>query len=140
MIRPYRHKKFVIDASIVENVLELHETRLAYEPNLNYLKEVRKRYDLNKDKKFLSLKIQDRDNQKNLRKNWLLEIENKRRSSLGFDTFASYEDLENFNKENDGITDANRIDFENDYQLIESAKIVNDYLNLEQEKIITMVN
>jgi len=140
VIRPYRHKKFVIDASIVENVLELHETRLAYEPNLNYLKEVRKRYDLNKDKKFLSLKIQDRDNQKNLRKNWLLEIENKRRSSLGFDTFTSYEDLENFNKENDGITDANRIDFENDYQLIESAKIVSDYLDLEQEKIITMVN
>ena len=140
VIRPYRHKKFVIDASIVENVLELHETRLTYEPNLNYLKEVRKRYDLNKDKKFLSLKIQDRDNQKNLRKNWLLEIENKRRSSLGFDTFASYEDLENFNKENDDITDANRIDFENDYQLIESAKIVSDYLDLEQEKIITMVN
>ena len=140
VIRPYRHKKFVIDASIVENVLELHETRLAYEPNLNYLKEVRKRYDLNKDKKFLSLKIQDRDNQKNLRKNWLLEIENKRRSSLGFNAFASYEDLENFNKENDDITDANRIDFENDYQLIESAKIVNDYLDLAQEKIITMVN
>jgi len=140
VIRPYRHKKFVIDTSIVENVLELHETRLAYEPNLNYLKEVRKRYDLNKDKKFLSLKIQDRDNQKNLRKNWLLEIENKRRSSLGFDTFTSYEDLENFNKENDGITDANRIDFENDYQLIESAKIVNDYLDLAQEKNITMVN
>ena len=140
VIRPYRHKKFVIDASIVKNVLELHEIRLAYEPNLNYLKEVRKRYDLNKDKKFLSLKIQDRDNQKNLRKNWLLEIENKRRSSLGFDTFASYEDLENFNKENDGITNANRIDFENDYQLIESARIVSDYLDLEQEKIITMVN
>ena len=140
VIRPYRHKKFVIDASIVENVLELHETRLAYEPNLNYLKEVRKRYDLNKDKKFLSLKIEDRDNQKNLRKNWLLEIENKRRSSLGFDTFGSYEDLENFNKENDDITNANRIDFENDYQLIESAKIVSDYLDLEQEKIITMVN
>ena len=140
VIRPYRHKKFVIDSSIVENVLKLHEIRLTDEPNLNYLKEVRKRYDLNKDKKFLSLKIQDRDNQKILRKNWLLEIENKRRSSLGFDKFASYEDLENFNKENDDITDTNRIDFENDYQLIESTKIVNDYLDLKQKKIITMVN
>ncbi len=140
VIRPYRHKKFVIDSSIVENVLRLHEIRLTDEPNLNYLKEVRKRYDLNKDKKFLSLKIQDRDNQKILRKNWLLEIENKRRSSLGFDKFASYEDLENFNKENDDITDTNRIDFENDYQLIESTKIVNDYLDLKQKKIITMVN
>jgi len=140
VIRPYRHKKFVIDSSIIENVLKLHEIRLSDEPNLNYLKEVRKRYDLNKDKKLLSLKIQDRDNQKILRKNWLLEIENKRRSSLGFDKFASYEDLENFNKENDDITDANRIDFENDYQLIESTKIANDYLDLKQKKIITMVN
>ena len=140
VIRPYRHKKFVFDTSVIENVLELHKDRLTYEPNLNYLKDVRKRYDLNKDKKFLSLKIQDRKNQKILRKNWLLEIENKRRNSLGFDEFASYEDLESFNKENDDEVNANRIDFENDFQLIESAKIVNDYLGLKQEKIITMVN
>ena len=140
VIRPYRHKKFVIDTSIVENVLELHKIRLTDEPNLNYLKDVRKRYDLNKDKKFLSLKFKDRDNQKSLRKNWLLEIENKRRNSLGFSKFASYEDLEIFNKENDDENNANRIDFENDFQLIESAKIVNDYLDLQQEKIITMVN
>ena len=140
VIRPYRHKKFVFDTSVIENVLELHKDRLTYEPNLNYLKDVRKRYDLNKDKKFLSLKIQDRKNQKILRKNWLLEIENKRRNSLGFDEFASYEDLESFNKENGDEVNANRIDFENDFQLIESAKIVNDYLGLKQEKIITMVN
>ena len=140
VIRPYRHKKFVFDTSVIDNVLELHKDRLTYEPNLNYLKDVRKRYDLNKDKKFLSLKIQDRKNQKILRKNWLLEIENKRRNSLGFDEFASYEDLESFNKENGDEVSANRIDFENDFQLIESAKIVNDYLGLKQEKIITMVN
>ena len=140
VIRPYRHKKFVFDTSVIENVLELHKDRLTYEPNLNYLKDVRKRYDLNKDKKFLSLKIQDRKNQKSLRKNWLLEIENRRRNSLGFDEFASYEDLESFNKENGDEVNANRIDFENDFQLIESAKIVNDYLGLKQEKIITMVN
>jgi carboxyl-terminal processing protease len=140
VIRPYRHKKFVFDTSVIENVLELHKERLTYEPNLNYLKDVRKRYDLNKDKKFLSLKIQDRKNQKILRKNWLLEIENTRRNSLGFDEFASYEDLESFNKENGDEVNANRIDFENDFQLIESAKIVNDYLGLNQEKIITMVN
>ena len=140
VIRPYRHKKFVFDTSVIENVLELHKDRLTYEPNLNYLKDVRKRYDLNKDKKFLSLKIQDRKNQKILRKNWLLEIENRRRNSLGFDEFASYEDLESFNKENGDEVNANRIDFENDFQLIESAKIVNDYLGLKQEKIITMVN
>ena len=140
MIKPYKHKKFIIDTSILENILELYENRLSYEPNLNYLKDVRKRYDLNKNKKFLSLKIQDRENQKILRKNWLLKIENKRRSSQGFDKFASYNDLENFNKENSDENSTNRIDLDNDFQLIESAKILNDYLELQQKKIITMVN
>ena len=140
MIKPYKHKKFVIDISILENILELYENRLSYEPNLNYLKDVRKRYDLNKNKKFLSLKIQDRENQKILRKNWLLKIENKRRSSQGFDKFASYDDLENFNKKNNDENSTNRIDLDNDFQLIESAKILNDYLELQQKKIITMVN
>ena len=140
MVKPYKHKKFVIDISILENILELYENRLSYEPNLNYLKDVRKRYDLNKNKKFLSLKIQDRENQKILRKNWLLKIENKRRSSQGFDKFASYDDLENFNKKNNDENSTNRIDLDNDFQLIESAKILNDYLELQQKKIITMVN
>ena len=139
-IRPYRHKKFVIDSSIIENVLKLHESRLSFEPNLNYLKEVRKRYDLNKNKKFLSLKLEERNIQKDLRKDWLLEIENKRRDSNGLKQFVSYEELENFNKNNDDEISSNRIDLQNDFQLIESARIVNDFINLQEKKIITMVN
>ena len=139
-IRPYRHKKFVIDSSIIENVLKLHESRLSFEPNLNYLKEVRKRYDLNKNKKFLSLKLGERNIQKDLRKDWLLEIENKRRDSNGLKQFVSYEELEDFNKNNNDEISSNRIDLQNDFQLIESARIVNDFINLQEKKIITMVN
>ena len=139
-IRPYRHKKFAIDNSIIENVLKLHESRLDFEPNLNYLKEVRKRYDLNKNKKFLSLKLEERNIQKDLRKDWLLEIENKRRDSNGLKQFVSYEELEDFNKNNDDEISSNRIDLQNDFQLIESARIVNDFINLQEKKIITMVN
>ena len=141
VIRPYRHKKFSINSEVIEDVIKLHNDRLAYEPNLNYLKEVRKRYDLNKDKKLLSLNLEDRKTQKILRREWLLSVENKRRSSIGLEAFASYDELNDFNKENEDTSNtSNRIDLINDFQLIESTKIVNDFLNLEKEKIITMIN
>lgn len=141
VIRPYRHKKFSINPEVIEDVIKLHNDRLAYEPNLNYLKEVRKRYDLNKDKKLLSLNLEDRKTQKILRREWLLSVENKRRSSIGLEAFASYDELNDFNKENEDTSNtSSRIDFINDFQLIESTKIVNDFLNLEKEKIITMIN
>ena len=69
-----------------------------------------------------------------------LEIENKRRDSNGLKQFVSYEELEDFNKNNDDEISSNRIDLQNDFQLIESARIVNDFINLQEKKIITMVN
>ena len=76
-----------------------------------------------------------------MRREWLLSVENKRRSSIGLEVFASYDELNDFNKENEDTSNtSNRIDFINDFQLIESTKIVNDFLNLEKEKIITMIN
>ena len=70
-----------------------------------------------------------------------MSVENKRRSSIGLEAFASYGELNDFNKENEDASNiSNRIDLINDFQLIESTKIVNDFLNLEKEKIITMMN
>ena len=66
-IRPYRHKKFKLEPHLVEKVLNQHESRLTFEPNLNYLQKVRNRYDLNKNKKLLSLNINERTIQKELR-------------------------------------------------------------------------
>ena len=86
------------------------------------------------------MKLEERNIQKDLRKDWLLEIENKRRDSNGLKQFVSYEELENFNKNNDDEISSNRIDLQNDFQLIESARIVNDFINLQEKKIITMVN
>ena len=58
-IRPYRHKKFKIDNELINDVVDRFEYRLSDEPNLNYLKKIRNRYDLNKNKKLLSLKIDE---------------------------------------------------------------------------------
>ena len=138
-IRPYRHKKFKLEPDLVEKVLSQHESRLTFEPNLNYLQKVRNRYDLNKNKKLLSLNINKRTIQKELRKSWLLEIENERRSEIGLDVFNSFEEMENFKDDKDSL-DQNSINLEDDYLLIESTKIINDFLNFSKKKMLSSVD
>ena len=134
-IRPYRHKKFKMNYELISAVIMEFEYRLSEEPNLNYLKKVRNRYDLNKDKKFLSLNLDERKTQKELRKNWLLEIENERRLGLDLNIFMSYDELEEYNQQED--IDNNSINLKNDYQLIESTNIMNDFLNLSKKTMLS---
>jgi carboxyl-terminal processing protease len=138
VIRPYRHKKFKLDDELIEQVISQFEFRLSDEPNLNYLKKVRNRYDLNKNKKLLSLNINNRKTQKELRKDWLLEIENERRSGLGLNVFLTYSEMEEFNDNEDDFNN-NMINLKNDYQLIESTNIINDFLNIENKNIFSLV-
>ena len=138
-IRPYRHKKFKLEPHLVEKVLNQHESRLTFEPNLNYLQKVRNRYDLNKNKKLLSLNINKRTIQKELRRSWLLDIENERRSEIGLDIFNSFEEMENFKDDKDSLNQ-NSINLEDDYLLIESTKIINDFLNFSKKKMLSSVD
>ena len=137
VIRPYRHKKFKINPDLIEKVIANYEFRLSEEPNLNYLKKVRDRYDLNKNKKKLSLNLEDRKIQKELRKDWLLSIENERRLKVGLEEFISYKEMEDFNESDTSIE--NNINLIDDYQLIESTNIINDFIVLEKEIILSSV-
>ena len=136
-IRPYRHKKFKINPDLIEKVIANYEFRLSEEPNLNYLKKVRDRYDLNKNKKKLSLNLEDRKTQKELRKDWLLSIENERRLKVGLEEFISYKEMEDFNESDTSLE--NNINLIDDYQLIESTNIINDFIDLEKEIILSSV-
>ena len=136
-VRPYRHKKFDFDADKVFEIKNLYSQRLTTSPNLKYLGEVRDRYYLNKDKKLLSLNLETRKSEKKARKDWLLQIENKRREGLGLEKFSTYEDLDENNKKNENIN--NDIDFKRDYLLIESTNIINDYLNLDKKLLASKV-
>ena len=136
VIRPYRHNKFILNKDLVGEVINQFELRLNDEPNLNYLQKVRNRYNLNKNKKQISLNIDNRLIQKDLRKDWLLEIENERRQGNGLNIFGSYEELKDFN-DNDSNSDL--IDLKNDFELIESTKIINDYLNLNKKTMLSSV-
>ena len=137
VIRPYRHKKFKINPDLIEKVIANYEFRLSEEPNLNYLKKVRDRYDLNKNKKKLSLNLEDRKTQKELRKDWLLSIENERRLKVGLEEFISYKEMEDFNESDTSIE--NNIDLIGDYQLIESTNIINDFVDLEKDIILSSI-
>ncbi len=136
-VRPYRHKKFDFDANKVFEIKNLYSQRLTTSPNLKYLGEVRDRYYLNKDKKLLSLNLETRKSEKEARKDWLLQIENKRRKGLGLEIFSTYEDLDENNKKNENTN--NDIDFKQDYLLIESTNIINDYLNLDKKLLASKV-
>ena len=50
-VRAYKHKLFSLDNNKLKNIKELYAKRFLNEPNLNYLEDVRKRYDENQNKK-----------------------------------------------------------------------------------------
>ena len=137
-IRAYKHKKFYLPDEFI-NVIKLeHSKRLENEPNLKYISQLKERYDLNKNKKVLSLNLDERNIQKSLRRSWLLQIENERRINLGYEPFESYEDYENTN--NDPSTLENDIDLKKDFLLIESTNIAIDFLNLSKSFMVSMNN
>ena len=125
-----------MNQNLIGEVINQFELRLNDEPNLNYLKQVRERYDLNKNKKLITLNIENRETQKELRKDWLLEIENERREANGLNIFASYKEMEDSNDDEEDFNE-NLIDLKNDYQLLESTKIINDFINLSKKTMLS---
>ena len=83
----------------------------------------------------MSLNLEDRKIQKELRKDWLLGIENERRLKVGLEEFISYKEMEDFNESDTSIE--NNINLIDDYQLIESTNIINDFIDLEKEIILS---
>ena len=78
----------------------------------------------------MSLNFDIRETEKSIRKEWLLELENERRSLLDLETLETYADLLEENK-NDSPSDEDSINIEEDFLLIEVTNIVTDFLNLK---------
>lgn len=137
-IPPVRYRKFKMDEDILLAVKKAYSNRLNEDPNLTYLQSLRERYDLTANKKELSLNLSDRKKEKQERKDWLLDVENKRRQNIGLEKFNAYSDMEEFNKEKD----ENDIDIDviNDYLLKETTNIIADYIYLNEKLLITKLN
>ena len=81
------------------------------------------------------MNLEERIIQKELRKDWLFKIENDRRIKIGLPEFLSYQEMEDFNDTENSYT--NDINLEDDYHLIESTNIINDYIEFEKKIILT---
>ncbi|GIR07442.1 MAG: tail-specific protease [Gammaproteobacteria bacterium] len=135
-IRPIRHRIYNLNDFAIQRASENHTDRLSSDPNMQYILKVRQKYDQRKNKKELSLNINERKNDKLDRRSWLLNAENARRSLLNFDTFDTYDDLETFREE----IDSDEISLENDFLLNESKNIIVDYLKFSSQLIAVNQN
>ncbi len=133
-----RYRAFKIDSDIVDAVKKSHLNRLDQSPNLEYIQNLRTRYDLAKNKKELSLNINNRKLEKEERKDWILSNENNRRENLGLEVFSDYSAMEEFDKQKK--EEDIDIDLENDYLLEEATNIIADYIYLNQNLIISKLN
>ena len=135
-IRPIRHRIYNLNDFAIQRASENHTDRLSSDPNMQYILKVRQKYDQRKNKKELSLNINERKNDKLDRRSWILNAENSRRSLLSIDTFDTYDDLEAY-REN---IDSDEISLENDFLLNESKNIIVDYLKFSSQLIAVNQN
>ena len=124
-IRPTRYRAFAEDSIAIERTIVAFEERLLSDPNLIYLEDIRTRYDQNQKRMMLSLNIDVRRSEQEEREKWLLEIENKRRLSLGLEVFKDYDSMEKFN-DNFNPED---IDTIRDYSLLQGIEIIGDFID-----------
>ena len=130
-IRPIRHRVYNLNKFAIQQASNNHIMRLSNDPNMQYILKIRKKYEQRKNRKELSLNIDDRKSDKAESRSWILSTENFRRSLLDIETFNNYDDLEAFRKE----IDSDEISLENDFLLNESKNIMLDYLKFSSPLI-----
>ena len=128
-IKPVLYKKFSMRPSLISQLNDQHLIRANQSPNLQYILDVRERYEIQKNKEVISLNLINRKIEKEERQSWALGIENKRRASLNLEIFSSYKAMEDFNDAKETQDDEKEfdIDLDNDYLLNEGTQILSDY-------------
>ena len=134
-ISPTPFRKFKINKSILNRLKVAHEKRILESPDLQYILNIRKRYDEQKEKTSISINLDTRRAEKINRQLWVLGTENQRRAAQNLETFETFESLEEFNKnKEDNDLD---IDLKNDYLLNEGMLILSDYLYLNTNLLLS---
>ena len=133
-IKPVRFRKFSMGPTLISKLNDEHLTRVKKNPNLQYILDIRKRYEIQKNKEVISLNLINRRVEKEERQTWALDIENKRRASLSLEIFSSFMAMEDFNDAKEIKEDErdSEIDIDNDYLLNEGMQILSDYAIFNQ--------
>jgi len=138
-IKPVRFHKFSMEASLIPYLNDEHLKRINQSPNLQYILDLRKRYEFQKNKKVISLNLTNREAEKEERQLWALDIENKRRASLNLEIFDSYKAMEDYNDSKETANDEKGFDIniDDDYLLNEGTEILSDYILLNQNTYLS---
>jgi len=129
-ISPTPFRKFQFDKTILDRLKIAHESRMLESPDLQYILNIRKRYDEQQEKKSISINLDTRRAEKIDRQVWALATENQRRAAQNLEIFKTFEGLEEFNKNKEDTNVDIDIDLQNDYLLNEGMLILSDYLYL----------
>ena len=138
-IKPVRFQAFSMESSLISQLNDEHLVRVKQSPNLQYILDIRKRYEMQKNKEVISLNLINRRIEKEERQSWALDTENKRRSALNLKIFNSYKAMEDYNdaKETEDKEKEFEIDVDDDYLLNEGAQILSDYTIFDQNIYIS---
>ncbi|MDA9020776.1 carboxy terminal-processing peptidase [Gammaproteobacteria bacterium] len=136
-ISPTPFRKFQINKSVLDRLKVAHESRMLESPDLQYILNIRERYDEQQEKTSISINIDIRRAEKIERQLWVLETENQRRAAQNLETFKTFEDLEEFNKDKEDNDRDIDIDLQNDYLLNEGMLILSDYLYLNTNLLLS---
>jgi len=136
-ISPILFRKFKINKGVLDRLKDAHEKRMLESPDLQYILNIRKRYDEQQEKTSISINIDTRRAEKIERQLWVLETENQRRAAQNLETFKTFEDLEEFNKDKEDNDRDIDIDLQNDYLLNEGMLILSDYLYLNTNLLLS---
>ena len=134
-ISPTPFRKFQINKSTLDRLKVAHEKRMLESPDLQYILNIRKRYDKQQEKTSISINLDKRRAEKIDRQLWVLATENQRRAAKNLETFKTFESLEEFNKNKEDINID--IDIENDFLLNEGMLILSDYLYLNSNLLLS---
>jgi len=128
-----------METSLIPYLNHEHLKRVNQSPNLQYILDLRKRYETQRNKKVISLSLTDRRAEKEERQLWALDIENKRRTSLNLEIFDSYKAMQDYNDAKENAEDEKdlEINIDDDYLLKEGAEILSDYMSLAQNTYLS---
>ena len=138
-IKPIRFQKFSMEAYLISRLNDEHLIRVSQNPNLQYILDIRKRYEIQKNKKVISLNLTNRKLEKEERQLWALDIENKRRALLNLEIFDSYKAFEDYNENKETADDEKdfEINIDDDYLLNEGMQILSDYMLFNQNTYLS---
>ena len=138
-IKPIRFQKFSMGTSLISRLNDEHLMRVSQSPNLQYILDIRKRYEIQKNKEVISLNLTNRRVEKEERQLWALDIENKRRALLNLEIFDSYKAMKDYNDAKETADDEKdfEINIDDDYLLNEGAQILSDYMLFNQNTYLS---